>query len=200
MRRFILGWKVLGYQQILDAHIVNYADDYVICCRESAKEALGIMRGLMGKLKLTVNETKTSICTVPEASFDFLGYTIGRCHSPRTGKAYIGTRPSKKALKRVCGAIGEITRHRWLQRDVQELVCQLNRVVIGWANYFCLGPVSKAYHTVDEHSRYRLRQWLRHKHKWPGKGRARIPDAYLDETLGLVRLGVLTRNFPWANA
>jgi group II intron reverse transcriptase/maturase len=33
MRRFILGWKTLGHQQRLRAKIVNYADDFVICCR-----------------------------------------------------------------------------------------------------------------------------------------------------------------------
>ena len=27
MRRFIVGWKTLGQEQRLDAHIVNYADD-----------------------------------------------------------------------------------------------------------------------------------------------------------------------------
>src|SRR5271169_6540165 len=31
MRRFVLGWKVLGHEKCLDAHIVNYADDFVIC-------------------------------------------------------------------------------------------------------------------------------------------------------------------------
>src|SRR5207247_10875721 len=33
MRRFILGWKALGHEVRLDAHIVNYADAFVICCR-----------------------------------------------------------------------------------------------------------------------------------------------------------------------
>ena len=33
MRRFILGWKVLGHEQRFQAKIVNYADDFVICCR-----------------------------------------------------------------------------------------------------------------------------------------------------------------------
>ena len=32
----------------------------------------------MTTLKLTVNEKKTRIARVPEESFDFLGYTIGR--------------------------------------------------------------------------------------------------------------------------
>jgi hypothetical protein len=30
---------------------------------------------------------------------------------------------------------------------------KLNRTMIGWANYFCLGPVSKAYRAVDQHAR-----------------------------------------------
>ena len=94
MRRFVLGWKQLGHEQRLDAHIVNYADDFVICCRGSAAQALTVMRGMMQKLKLTLNETKTRLCRVPDASFNFLGYTIGRCYSPKTGRAYLGTRPS----------------------------------------------------------------------------------------------------------
>jgi RNA-directed DNA polymerase len=27
MRRFLAGWKTLGHERRLDAHIVNYADD-----------------------------------------------------------------------------------------------------------------------------------------------------------------------------
>ena len=98
MRRFILGWKTLGHEQRLDAHIVNYADDFVICCRGTAEEAMATMRKMMLQLRLTVNETKTRLCRVPEETFDFLGYTIGRCWSAKTGKSYIGTRPSAKTM------------------------------------------------------------------------------------------------------
>ena len=76
-----MGWKLLGHEQRLDAHIVNYADDFVICCRGTADEAMSVMRSMMSKLRLTVNETKTRQCRVPEETFDFLGYTIGRCWS-----------------------------------------------------------------------------------------------------------------------
>ena len=72
--------------------------------------------------------------------------------------------------------------------------------MIGWANYFRLGPVSKAYRAVDAHARYQLRWWLCRKHEVKGRGTARFPDEYLDRTLGLVRLAPLTRNLPWANA
>jgi RNA-directed DNA polymerase len=100
MRRFVLGWKKLGHEKRLSAHIVNYADDLVICCRGSATEALTKMRDIMEKLKLTVNDTKTRVCRLPEEKFDFLGYTFGRCYSPQTGKAYLGTVPAKKRVRR----------------------------------------------------------------------------------------------------
>ena len=67
------------------------------------------MRDMMSKLKLTVNEAKTHVCQLPEETFDFLGYTFGRCYSPKTGRAYIGTRPSKKRIARICEAISEMT-------------------------------------------------------------------------------------------
>jgi RNA-directed DNA polymerase len=86
LRRFVLGWKKLGHEKRLAAYIVSYADDLVICCRGRAEEALAMMRDIMRKLKLTVNETKTRVCQLPEEKFDFLGYTFGRCYSPKKGR------------------------------------------------------------------------------------------------------------------
>lgn len=114
MRRFVLGWKVLGHEQRLDAHIVNYADDFVICCRGTAEEAMTAMRRIMEKLKLTVNEQKTWRCREPEESFDFLGYTIGCCYSTTTGIAHMGTRRSKKKITALRREISEMTSRRWL--------------------------------------------------------------------------------------
>jgi RNA-directed DNA polymerase len=200
MRRFILGWKVLGHERRLGARIVNYADDFVICCRGRADEAMEAMRNMMRRLKLAVNETKTRQCRVPDETFDFLGYTLGRCWSPKTGRAYIGTRPSKAKVTGLCRVISEKTGRRWGFRDGKNLVEELNRMNVGWANYFCLGPVSKAYAPVDRHVSNRLRQWLCRKHKVPGRGTSRFHDKYLRQELGLVRLGELTRNFSWAKA
>jgi RNA-directed DNA polymerase len=160
MRRFVLGWKQLGHAKRLDAQIVNYADDFVICCRGTAEKAQQAMQAMMSRLKLTVNADKTHVCIVPDETFDFLGYTIGRCWSTKTGRSYIGTRPSHKRVARLCRAISEETSRRWLLLDAKERVGKINRMMVGWANYFCLGPVSKAYHAIDLHARYRLRQWL----------------------------------------
>ncbi len=85
MRRFVLGWKMLGLERSLGTRLVTYADDLVILCKKGkADEALQQLRKIMSKLKLTVNEEKTRICKVPEGEFDFLGYTFGQMHSART--------------------------------------------------------------------------------------------------------------------
>jgi group II intron reverse transcriptase/maturase len=199
MRRFVLGWRALGHERRLGAYIVNYADDFVICCRRgSAERARAVMAAMMSKLKLAVNEAKTHVCQLPEDTFDFLGYTFGRCYSPRDGRSYLGTKPAKKRVTRLCAAIGQATDRRKTHRDTTEVVMQLNRMITGWANYFCLGPVSRAYRAVDEHARNRLRWWLRKKHKVPGRATARFPDKYLHQRLGLIRLGPLTTKLPWA--
>ena len=72
--------------------------------------------------------------------------------------------------------------------------------MIGWANYFCLGPVSKAYRAVEQHARKRLRQWLCAKHKRKGPATKRFPDQSLHERVGLSRLTQRTASFPWATS
>jgi RNA-directed DNA polymerase len=198
MRRFVLGWKKLGHEKRLAAYIVNYADDLVICCRGRAEEALARMRDIMTKLKLTVNETKTRVCKLPDEKFDFLGYTFGRCYSPKTGRSYMGAAPSKKRVLRICETISEMTGRDQTLLDQATVIGKLNRTMIGWANYFCLGPVSHAYRVVDQHARKRLRQWLCAKHKVSGSGTKRFPQSSLHEVLGLVCLAKRTSNFPWA--
>jgi group II intron reverse transcriptase/maturase len=200
MRRLVLWWKLSGTQKRLQAAIVNYADDLVICCKGTADLAMQTMREVIKKLQLEVNEDKTRICRVPEESFDFLGYTFGRCYSRKTGRAYLGTTPSKKSIRRICDAIHAETGRHTMTRSAEKLVKQLNSKLTGWANYFRLGPVSKAYQMVDAHTNYRLRQWLRRKHRVQGKGINRFPDQHLYESLALVRLPELTRNLPWAKA
>jgi len=198
MRRFILGWKQSGCEQRFGGRIVNYADDLVILCRREAEEAYKTMVWLMERLRLKVNEEKTSVRKVPEESFDFLGYTFGRCYSSKNGRAYLGTRPSRKSITRLTRRISEYTDCRNLLKEPEEVVGSLNRLMRGWGNYFSLGPVSKAYRAVDSHARYRLRQWLRRKYKVKGGGTQKYPDEHLYGELGLLRLELTTRNLPWA--
>jgi len=188
MRRFVLGWKVRGHERRLDAHIVNYADDFVICCRGSAEEALAAVRALMSQLGLTVNETKTRRCRAPDETFDFLGYTFGCNYSYRTGRSYVGPRPSAKKIKALCVSISALTGRQWTWLDAEELVGRLNRHLVGWANYFCLGNVSRAYQRVMAHTCFRLRQWLGRKHRVQRTSRSRFTFHFPRANLGLVWL------------
>lgn len=200
MRRFVLGWKVLGHEQRLQARMVNYADDLVICCRGSADAALAVMRQMMDRLRLTINEAKTHICRIPQESFDFLGYTVGRCYSTKTGRPYIGTRPSERKIKQLCGTIHDLTTRRWLWMEEEAQVRRLNEALGGWANYFCLGAASPAYRRVTQHARKRLRQWLCKKHRVRSRRYTRYADARLHQEFGLMNLERRKRNFSCANA
>jgi group II intron reverse transcriptase/maturase len=194
MRRFVLGWKKLGWEEKLQARVVAYADDFVILCRRNAAEARKQMQAIMTTLKLTVNEQKTRTCRVPEESFDFLGYTIGRCYSPKDGRAFIGTRPSKKRVSAICQDISQMTRREFYWKPVEKMVEDLNRTLRGWGNYFSLGAVSRAYRAVDNHARHRLRQWLNGKHRSRGYREVRHASMVLHRDFGLFRLAVTTAN------
>jgi RNA-directed DNA polymerase len=140
-RRFLLAWYGHGHADRLDAHVVNYADDLVICCRPgNGAEALARMRRLMERLGLTVNDRKTRLACVPEESFDFLGFTIGRFYG-RHGKAFIGTEPSRKSLKRIIERIHDETTSRWNMDSAEKRVTELNALLRGWSGYFNQGRV-----------------------------------------------------------
>jgi RNA-directed DNA polymerase len=200
MRRFVLGWQRRGFDARLKARVVTYADDLVICCKGSAAQALEAMRSVMAQIKLTVNEEKTRVCRVPQDTFDFLGYTFGRYYSPKTGHAYLGTRPSRKSIRRVIERLHAQTDVRTGLLDTTLIVQRINWLLRGWAGYFCLGPVSKSYRALDRYTIRRLRRWLCRKHKVGSHGYTRFPDGYFYTRLGLVQLAPLTKTRPWANA
>jgi len=170
MRRFILGWKLLGHERRWSARIVNYADDFVICCKGRAEHAMAAMRSLMDRLKLTVNDDKTHLCRIPQERFDFLGYTFGRCYNRQNRRAYISTQPSRKSIKQMVASLTLETERRRTVLDTGVIVGGLNRKLTGWANYFCHGSVSPANQAIESHVTKRLRRWLCKKHKVQGMG------------------------------
>ena len=158
------------------------------------------MRDMMGRLKLTVNETKTHVCRLPAESFDFLGYTFGRMYSPRTGGAYLGARPARKKVLGVCRQLNELVGKLPTFIRPEAMVYQVNQVLRGWANYFCYGTYIAAFHVVQRHACRRVRRWLRRKFEGNGQGYGQYPDSYLEQELGLLNIRKLPRRYSWAKS
>jgi group II intron reverse transcriptase/maturase len=188
MRRFLLGWKLLGHERRLRAKIVNYADDFVICCRGTAVKAMSVMRDMMRRLKLTVNEEKTRLRRLPRERFDFLSYTFGRLWSRRTNGPYLGLRPSQKSLRRLRERLHEATSRKWLWKSPEELAEEINPLLIGWSNYFRVGTIARAWGSIDYYVFHRVRQWWCRKHRIRNRRDARFSANYLYQQMGVVRL------------
>jgi RNA-directed DNA polymerase len=151
-RRFLLAWQQHGHQVQLDAHVVNYADDFVICCRPGkAETAMTRMKALMTRLGLEVNETKTRIARLPEESFGFLGYTFGRFYG-KGGRPYIGTCPSRKSVKSLLRRIHERTTSQWYGDEPANTVAVISRLLRGWCGYFDQGPVMRIYDLIHRYT------------------------------------------------
>jgi group II intron reverse transcriptase/maturase len=187
-RRFLLAWHGHGHQDHLDAYVVNYADDFVICCRPgNAATALARMSALMTRLGLEVNTAKTRIARLPEESFDFLGYTVGRFFG-KDGRPYIGTRPSKKAVKSLLRRIHARTSPQWHADEPESTVARISSMLRGWCGYFDQGPVMDIYELVRAYTDRRIRRWLMRRAGRRGAGFRQIPNEYLYETLGLYNI------------
>lgn len=200
MRRFILGWKALGHEKRFAAKIVNYADDFVILCpRGRAEPAMAAMRDMMQRLGLTVNERKTRLATLPEETFDFLSYQFGRLRNRSTGRGYYGQRPSPKSLQRLRSHIHEETTRKWLWRTEEGIVQDINRRLVGWANYFSVGTIRRAYSSIDHYVFQRLRQWWCAKHKVRNRRDSRFSADYVYRRLGLIRLSAKRKHPACAN-
>jgi len=133
-----------------------------------------IMRRLMGKLGLTVNEKKTRLVRLPDERFDFLGYTVGRFYG-RGGRPFWGTAPSAKSIKRLKGRIHDETTSRWNALPISHRIDELNPALRGWANYFNQGPVRHIYRDLDNYTARRLRIWLQKTPWQTGNGIPQIP-------------------------
>jgi retron-type reverse transcriptase len=187
MNRFLKHWRLTGRGEAFQAHVIAYADDFVILSRGHAAEALTWTKAVMTKLGLTLNEAKTSLKDAREERFEFLGYSLGPHRRWKNGQRYLGASPSKKSVQRVKTKVGELlvpgNKGPWLQ-----VRNQLNSLLSGWSAYFSYGTRVTAYRAVDAHVYDRVRRFLRKRHNMRGQGTRRFSFAVVYGELGVLRL------------
>jgi RNA-directed DNA polymerase len=186
MNRFLKYWRITGRGEAFHAAVIAYADDFVILSRGCAAEALSWTRTVMERIGLTLNEAKTSIRQARKEWFDFLGYTFGP-HRSWKGFWYQGASPSKKSVGRLRQKVGDLLCPQ-NTRPWTEVRDELNRILVGWSNYFSCGSCVEAYRAVDHYVYERVRAFLRRRHKVPSRGATRFSHAVVYGELGVVQL------------
>lgn len=187
MNRFLKHWRRTGRGEAFQAHVISYADDFVILGRGHAAEALAWTRAVMTRLGLALNEAKTSVKDARTESFDFLGYTFGPHRFRKDGHWYLGASPSKTSVQRLRRRVGSLlvsgNKAPWPQ-----VRAQLNRLLLGWSGYFGYGTRLPAYRAVDNHVYERVRNFLVRRHKVKGRGSHRFSDDTVFGDKGVLRL------------
>jgi len=187
MNRFLKYWRITGRGEVLQAQIVNYADDFVILSRRCATEALNWTRSVMPRIGLTLNEAKTSIKQARRERFDFLGYTFGPHRRRWGGWVCMDASPSKKSVARLRQKVGDLL----VPSNVSpwpEVRARLNAVLRGWSSYFSFGDRYTAYRAVDHYVYDSVRRFMKRRHKVPSLGTSRFPDRVVYGKLGVLRL------------
>ncbi|MHB8114937.1 MAG: group II intron reverse transcriptase/maturase [Acidithiobacillus ferrivorans] len=171
-----------------DAHIVRYADDFVILCSKRPEFYLEQAKKVLDRLGLTLNAKKTRIVNAMKEPFDFLGHRFAVQPSKVTGELKTFYYPAPKAMKSVKQKIRDVVRkgQHW---DLPTLVKEkVNPILRGWGNYFKTGNSRKHFLSIANYTTWTLCIMLRKKHKKRGKGWRDHPPSWFYDYHGLFKL------------
>lgn len=202
MNRFLKYWRQTGRGEAWQAHVINYADDFVspagafwdisplrglILSRGHAEETLAWTDRTMTRLGLTLNRTKTRLCEARTDRFDFLGYSFGLHRIRQDGRRYIGASPSAESVQRLKDKVGAIlvpgNMGRW-----EDVRAQLTRLMRGWCGYFSPGSHYVTDRAIEAHIYDRVRNFLVRRHKMPARAIGPLTMAAVFGELGVPRL------------
>ena len=198
MNRFLKHWRLTGRGEAFQAHVVSYADDFVILSRGRAAEALTWTRAVMTRLGLSINEAKTSLKDARQERFDFLGYSFGPHYYKANGRRYLGASPSKKSVQRLKAKVANLLTpgHTEPWDEVRDT---LNRSLRGWSNDFAYGTCRPAFRGMDQYLTERVRAFHARRHKVQGRGNRRFTYDVIHGERGVLALERLPRPAsPWA--
>ena len=152
-------------REVKDTKMVRYADDLVVLCRwKDAEVYMPKLTRFLGRLRLVVNETKTRVVTAREG-FDFLGAHFRKQATRRDPtRSFCYTWPSRRSMQRIRDKVREAIAYD-ARPSLAEKIERLNPVLRGWGAYFRCLNASLHFRKVDYYVWYKLRRWLRRKHK-----------------------------------
>jgi len=184
-------WERGNLQQRIGARIVRYADDIVILCRRGKSgKAMTMLQHILERLKLTLNETKTTVVNAFKGKFDFLGFSIWMGRGVRTGNYYPHVQPSKKSLQTIKDRVTLLTTRDRTIMPLEWVVKEVNATVRGWVGYFHYRNCTKALGQLRNHAEQRLITHLRKRHKVRNRmtGYFKFPNRSLYPRYGLYKV------------
>jgi RNA-directed DNA polymerase len=129
-------WERHNLERRYAARLVRYADDMVVLCARDTDKPLSMLKHVLERLGLTLNEMKTNIVNAWDTSFEFLGFEIWMQQSMLSGKAYPHVQPGKKAAARIKAQTTDLTRRALTPMPLPMLMERLNQTLRGWTGYF----------------------------------------------------------------
>ncbi len=93
---------------------------------------MSMLRYILDRLELTLNEMKTKIINTWEESFGFLGFEV-RMDPGRSVKAYPHIQPGRRAVKRINAKLTDLTRRDPTPIPLPIIVQWLNQPLRCWA-------------------------------------------------------------------
>ncbi|MGI0130893.1 MAG: group II intron reverse transcriptase/maturase [Thermoplasmata archaeon] len=169
------AWKESGLtsRESADAHLVRWADDFVILAKGDVGKAKEALDAIVVNLGLTLSAEKTRVVDAEEG-FDFLGFHFQRRYSAERGKRVTRWSPSKKSEKRIRARIHELTENKVLSRGTAHTAkAEVVPVLRGWAEYARYSMAWESFGRVWWYAHTRLaRLWRKSRHK-RGLGRYR---------------------------
>ena len=195
MNRFLKHWRLTGCGKAFRAHVIAYADDFVILSRGYAAEALAWTKAVMMRIGLMLNEAKTSLKNARRERFEFLGYSFGPYCYKGNGQWYLSAGVSKKSVQRLKAKVANLltpgNHDPWL--DVRDA---LNSFLFGWARYFSYGTHQSVFRGVDHYVTERVRAFLARRHKVQGRGNRQFTFDVIHGERGVLILERLPRSAP----
>lgn len=176
-------WKE-RYERKLNAHLIRYADDFVILTPRQPQEALKTLYMTIEELNLKLNEEKTIILNMQNDKLNFLGFSFKKVYDIRKKTKYIISFPSAKAMKSIRNRIRGLTSYQ-IPEKIETIVSRLNPVIRGWANYFIEGNSSKWFSSLRWYTANKVRRFIRKRKLKGGFKYKTYTSNYLYKRLGL---------------